>query len=144
MHIINSRCALIWIVRHPVNDNHSSGVAFIGSLNGSAAHHKCFIHIHSGSQMSCASLKSAEFHGSGLAADLLIDHICQIACRAGELLVSECIHIICCSRHLTDILALCIADPLGDGDHDHILFLQQLPYLFHKLINLKRHLRQIN
>ena len=73
-----------------------------------------------------------------------MNHVRQVACGSGQLLMAEGIDIIGGTSQLADITAVLDADTLRNCDNDYILPGQKLAHLCGKLFDVKGPLRQID
>ena len=92
MHILYFSSALIRVVGQSFENDHLSGIPFIGSLNSGASYLISFQDIHTGRAVGSGALQRTELNGAGLAADLAGNKTCEIIGCSGELFVTECIY----------------------------------------------------
>ena len=108
---------LIRIIGQTFENNHLSGISFIGSLDSSAAYLRCFQNIDTGCTVGCGTLERTQLNGTGLASELACNIACKVIRCTGELLMSESIYKVYALAKFAYIAAVRETDTFGNSDY---------------------------
>ena len=142
MDIDQPRRALIRVVGNALKCDHLARVSLKRRLGRRAADLIGLGDVRAAGNVRRAALERGELDGARLGFQLARHLIGQIARRAGQALVAECVHEVRVIGKLADIAPVRQLHALADGDDDGSALPLHPLHLVDKMLDAKRHLRQ--